>query len=110
MDEMFRRRPGQRTDIFDSEGMIDEVRLAEYLKALRAMAAQYPDEQIPQDVFMAMLEQRGALDSLTRTQWGSYFRLLDRAGRAKSISPADFEGLYRNTLIPEMFDRFASAA
>lgn len=107
MDEMARRRPGRRTDIFDSTGMIDEGRLAEYLEQLRAMAAPYQDEQIPQDAFMETLEQRSALDSLTRKQWASYFRLLERAGRKKAISPADFEGLYRNTLIPEMFDRFA---
>ncbi|MCJ9670069.1 peroxidase family protein [Neorhizobium sp. SHOUNA12B] len=110
MDEMARRRPGKRTDIFDREGMIDEDRLTEYLDQLRSMAAAYQHEQIPQDAFMAMLEQRGVLDSLTRRQWASYFRLLDRAGRHKAISPADFEGLYRNTLIPEMFDRLAPAA
>ena len=109
MDAMAKRRPDKRTDIFDSHGMIDEGRLAEYLHRLRAMATPYQDEQIPQDVFMAMLDKRGALDSLTRKQWASYFRLLDRAGRKNAISPADFEGLYRNTLIPEMFDRFARA-
>lgn len=109
MDEMARRRPAKRTGIFDAEGMIDEEQLSTYRRELDAMAANYPDEHIPQEAFMAMLEARGSLDSLTRKQWGSYFRLLARAGRDQSISPAEFEGLFRNTLIPAMFDRLASA-
>lgn len=105
MDELAKRRPGRRTGIFDENGMIDEGRLAEYLAELNEMARSRDGQAIPEDAFMAMLEQKRALDSLTRKQWCSYFRLLERAGRPQVITPVDFEGLYRNTLIPEMFDR-----
>ena len=107
MDEMARRRPGKRTDIFDAAGMIDEDRLGQYLEQLQTIAARHEGGRIPKGVFMEMLEKGGHLDSLTRRQWASYFRLLERAGRIDAITPADFEGLYRNTLIPELFDRFA---
>ena len=107
MDEMARRRPGKRTKIFDSEGMIDEVQLAEYKEVLQKMAAQYDDGLVPQEEFMAMLEKTDALDKLTRKQWESFFRLLGRAGQEKAISSKDFEGLYRNTFLPEMFEKFA---
>ncbi len=105
MDAMARRRPAQRTGIFDAQGMIDEARLAQYLADLRAMAGPSETGAIPEEDFMAMLKAKGALDSLTRKQWGSYFRLLERAGRAQAITPEDFEGLYRNTLIPAMFEK-----
>lgn len=107
MEEMAKRRPGNRTGIFDSEGMIDEGRLSKYKDALQKIAAQRNDGLIPEQEFMKMLENKGALDSLTRKQWGSFFRMLDRAGKGNAISPADFEGLYRNTLLPEMFEKFA---
>lgn len=110
MEEMARRRPRKRTDIFDEAGMIDEDRLGQFLEQLRTMAARHEGGRIPKGVFMEMLEKSGHLDSLTRRQWASYFRLLERAGRSDAITPADFEGLYRNTLIPELFDRFASTS
>lgn len=105
MDKLAKRRPKKRTAIFDENGMIDETLLAEYLDELREMAKAHAEDAIPQADFMAMLERKDALDSLTRKQWGSYFRLLERAGRAQVIKPEDFEGLYRNTLIPEMFEK-----
>lgn len=109
MDEVAKRRPERRTGIFDENGMIDEERLAGYIAEINEMAKAYEGQAIPESAFMAVLEGKGALDSLTRKQWGSYFRLLGRAGRAKEITPADFEGLYRNTLIPEMFEKLERA-
>lgn len=107
--EMTKRRPEKRTGIFDARGMIDEARLADQLERLRAMATQFAGGRIPEQKFLAMLQEAGELDGLTKRQWLSYFRLLERSGQTRTISPAEFEGLYRNTLIPEMFDRFASS-
>jgi hypothetical protein len=58
---------------------------------------------------MAFLADKQALDDLTTKQWDSFFRMLARAGQPAAIRPSDFEGLYRNTLLPEMFERFAAA-
>lgn len=108
MDEMAKRRPKKPTGIYDEEGMIDEKLLAEYMTELRAMAAKFANGAIPQDQFMAMLKRKDALDSLTEKQWGSFFRLLERSGQEASVTPEQFEALYRNTLLPEMFEKLAA--
>jgi len=108
MSEMAKRRPQKRTMIFDAAGMIDETQLKEYMDVLQKMATKYEDGLVPEPEFMSMLEQKGALDSLTKKQWGSFFRLLGRAGQKHALSPEDFERLYRNTLLPEMFEKFGT--
>lgn len=105
MAEMAKRRPKKPTHIYDADGMVDEGRLAEYMVELREMAAKHSDGLIPQAEFMAMLKGKDALDSLTEKQWGSFFSLLERSGQPNAVSVEQFEGLYRNTLLPEMFDK-----
>lgn len=105
MAEMANRRPKKRTMIFDANGMIDEAQLTQYHEALQELAKAHKDGLIPEKQFMEFLDQKGALDSLTKKQWGSFFRLLGRMGRANTISPEEFVGLYRNTLLPEMFEQ-----
>ncbi|MES0862956.1 peroxidase family protein [Ruegeria sp. SCPT10] len=108
LKEMAKRRPGKRTTVYDENGMIDEDLLADYMGTLTDMAAKHGDGLIPEQEFMALLEEKNALDDLTTKQWESFFRMLTRAGQPAGIRPSDFEGLYRNTLLPEMFERFAS--
>ncbi|WP_299196520.1 peroxidase family protein [uncultured Erythrobacter sp.] len=108
MDEMALRRPSKRTGVFDENGMVDEALLASYLGELGERAKAHPDGLIPEAEFLQMLEAKDALDSLTRKQWGSFFRMLERAGKKRAIGPAEFEGLYRNQLIPQIFEEFAA--
>ena len=71
------------------------------------MAAKHDGGLVPRKEFMAMLKEKDALDSLTKKLWGSFFRLLGRAGQKEAITSKDFEGLYRGTLLPEMFEKYA---
>ncbi len=109
MSEMAKRRPKKRTMIYDQNGMVDEKQLAEYMHALDELAVQHDGGLIPEAQFMALLKEKDALDSLTEKQWGSFFRLLSRRGQGNAITPKDFEALYRNTLLPEMFEKLEGA-
>jgi len=106
--DMVSRRPRKRTGIFGSDGNIDRVKLSSYRGELTSMAAQYPNQAIPQADFLAMLEKKDALNFLTRAQWKSLFRLLERMGAKAEITVANFDDFYSNRLFIEAFNRFAS--
>ena len=107
------RRPTKKTGIFNKDGNIDQTKLDEYRVDIKKLAAEYPNGQIPKSKFMALLKQKDALDSLTKKQWSSTFRLLNRVNEkdAKSkdtITPQNFDDLYNGSFLTTGFEKYAN--
>jgi hypothetical protein len=106
--DMASRRPSKSTGIFGPDGNLDHAKLSIFRSELTNMAAQYPNRALPQADFLARLDEKDSLGFLTRAQWKSLFRLLERMGGKAEITVANFEDFYSNKLFLEAFDRFAS--
>jgi len=101
------RRPERSTRIFDKNGNLDQARLATLRAEVEALAKGFEGGSIPEDKFLAKLDEIGALDSLTKRQWGSAFRLINRMYGKREITPELFDKFYSGQLLLEAFDRYA---
>lgn len=102
---MAKTRPARRTGIFDADGMIDHERLEAYRAALQQLAGSGGGVSKPD--FIALLEQRNALDMTTRRQWDTFFRLMQRRHGSETITVDDFDKFYDGRLLFEAFEAFA---
>jgi len=105
--EIADRRPAKSTGIFGKDGMIDRGRLELLRGAVKDLAARHAGGSIPEAALMKMLGQLDALDSLTRRQWGSLFRLVNRVTGRRELTPELFDKFYSGQLLFEAFEKFA---
>jgi hypothetical protein len=105
--DMASRRPSKSTGIFGADGNIDQAKLSSYRTTISEMAAQYPNGAIPEADFLAKLKENDAVSFLSKAQWKSLFRLLERMNGKAEITPANFDDFYSNKLFIEAFNRFA---
>jgi hypothetical protein len=105
--DMAKRRPGKSTGIFGPDGNLNRARLESYRGVVRDIAAKYENGAIPEDAFLAMLKGNNAVNFLSKAQWESLFRLLERMYGKAELTLQNFDDFYSNKLFIEAFNRFA---
>jgi hypothetical protein len=105
--DMSSRRPSKSTGIFGKDGNLDQAKLAGYRTTIAEMAARYPNGAIPEADFLDKLKEKDAVSFLSKAQWKSLFRLLERMNGKAEITPENFDDFYSNKLFIEAFNRFA---
>ncbi len=100
------KRPKKATGVFGPDGNIDEARLAETTQIIEMLSNGY-EGGIPESVFLSALEEKELVDSLTKRQWGSLFRLIDRLTGKKAITTELFKEFYSGELLIRAFEQFS---